>query len=90
MRLICKADMPSIFRTPPSPSSGGHSPVKPRPNVFSQRNMIHAHQSPLKLQKIIEEIDQRGQAGMTRLTVLKKGSSDPIVSVLSAYGWQVA
>ena len=25
---------------------------------------------PIKLQKIIEEIDQRGQAGMTRLTAV--------------------
>ena len=32
---------------------------------------------PLKLQKIIEEIDQRGQAGMTRLTVLKKWFERP-------------
>ncbi len=32
---------------------------------------------PIKLQKIIEEIDQRGQAGMTRLTVLKKWFERP-------------
>ena len=32
---------------------------------------------PLTLQKIIEEIDQRGQAGMTRLTVLKKWFERP-------------
>ena len=32
---------------------------------------------PLKLQKIIEEIYQRGQTGMTRLTVLKKWFERP-------------
>jgi len=32
---------------------------------------------PFKLQKIIEEIDQRGQASMTRLTVLKKWFARP-------------
>lgn len=43
---------------------------------------------PLKLQKIIEEIDQRGQAGMTRLTVLKKWFERP--ERLRAFGIWIA